>query len=543
MGRRPDRPPGALMSMVRGPEGVLSRPEVIARNAAALLGANAVTWSLSLLYILLVPRHVGDSQWGEWSLAGAITTIATLALALGIEMELLKEVARDRPRAEAYAGAALAARLLLAIPLVLIVAGFSVAAGYGFHTLIVIAVLTCTSVVNHLMSPVSAVLQAMEKMHLNALTKIIDTVLVSGISIVLVTFFAFDVIALCVVALIGTVVSSAVRLAWLGREIPLRIHFDWPLIRRLIIGGIPYWIGGFFLVFYVDIDGVLLSRMSPTRVVGWYSAAYRLISLTGFLPAVVVSVVLPGLAHAFTHDRAAMRRLAQRSFTLVTSLSLPMVAGLALLGPAAVRLLYGHDFEPAAPVLLIVSFTLTPIFIATLVNAFLIAEDRQAVWTYVMGAMCIINPAINLLTIPYFQRVYGNGALGAAWAVLATDMLVGGAALWLMPRGLLGSPRAVLGPIFRAGIATAIMAGVVWPLREVFVPLREVFVLVPLGAGIVVFVGAAVALRVFTPDDLALVGTMGVKIARRLRSRRGADLPDDQLPVTAAGEQTKIGVG
>lgn len=53
-----------------------------------------------------------------------------------------------------------------------------------------------------------------------------------------------------------------------------------------------------------------------------------------------------------------------------------------------------------------------------------------------MRACCVLNPVVNLPSIAYFLRVQGNGALGAARALLLTDVGIGIAALALSPSEL-----------------------------------------------------------------------------------------------------------
>src|SRR5216683_2082118 len=87
------------------------RRAVIVRNAAVLLGAQPVTWSLTLIFMIVVPRSVGAAEWGEWSIGWAVSLIARAALDFGINTVLLKEIANERSRAPAYVAASASATL------------------------------------------------------------------------------------------------------------------------------------------------------------------------------------------------------------------------------------------------------------------------------------------------------------------------------------------------------------------------------------------------------------------------------------------------
>jgi O-antigen/teichoic acid export membrane protein len=221
--------------------------------------------------------------------------------------------------------------------------------------------------------------------------------------------------------------------------------------------------------------------------------------------------VFPALSHGFRDDRAT-GRLAQVSLRLLISLGLPVVVGTAIVGPQVVKLVYGWAFEPAGQILVVLSFSLLPMFISTLVCSFLIAADRQNIWAGVMGAACVINPLINLAAITVFERAYHNGALGAAYALLITDVLIATAALVLLPRELWAPVRAIGPALVRAAAAATIMGVLVWLLRDRFV-------LAPIAVGTIAFAVSALALKVFTPDDLQqgrrLVGQLRGRFSRR----------------------------
>ena len=403
---------------------------------------------------------------------------------------------------------------------------------YTPHTRLIITLVTGAAVTTFLAMPLTAGLQALERMQYASLGQMLAGGLLSLIAVILVKFAAVGMVSISIAAFCAAVLAAAVQAYGLSRRVRIHLRFDAGLIRHLIVGGLPYWASGLFLSFYVWIDTVLLSVLTSTTEVGWYGAATKLISTLGMLPFIVNIAVFPALSHGFRNDREAMSRLAQTSLRIVLSLGLPMVAGVVIIGPQIVQLLYGWAYAPAAPIVVVLSLTLLPIFTATLVNGQLIAVDRQLAWTGVMAACCVVNPALNLVMIGWFEHAYQNGALGASYALLVTDSLVGVAALALLPRDVLGGMRPILHSVGRATVATAIMAVCVWALRDQFV-------LVPIGVGMVAFVASALMLRVFTTADLevarSLAARLGARVGRRPRAR--LERPAEVMNRVIAAEQ------
>ena len=63
-------------------------------------------------------------------------------------------------------------------------------------------------------------------------------------------------------------------------------------------------------------------------------------------------------------------------------------------------------------------------YVNIMLNQVLIASKRQAAWTWAMVGATVVNPVLNLLLIPLTAARYDNGAIGAAIALLVTEVLV-----------------------------------------------------------------------------------------------------------------------
>jgi hypothetical protein len=119
--------------------------------------------------------------------------------------------------------------------------------------------------------------------------------------------------------------------------------------------------------------------------------------------------------------------------------------------------------------------------------------------------------------------------MGAAVALLATDLVTGGAALWLLPKELRSAVRSAIPAVLRSAAATGLMAAVVWPLRYEFVA-------VPVLAGLATFIVAALVLRVFPAEEVAVVMAAPRKLLdrRRVRNKQPAAL-EQPVPAELAG--------
>jgi O-antigen/teichoic acid export membrane protein len=499
--------------------GRLTGPRVMIRNVAFLLGGNVATWSVSLVFWLVVPRIIGPTAWGENNLGLALGGLAFAIGGLGIAPFLVKEIARDRERAGDYVGAGIATQFVLFVLCVASVFLFTLVAHYSPHTRAVVLLVTGIVACAFLVAPAVSALQALEEMHLNTLINGGKTVVATCIVIAIALIFRPDLIVLLLIFVAFNVLASLLQLGVTNRVVAIRLRFDRELSRWMIAGGLPFWGSGVFLTIYIWIDSVLLSLLVSTREVGYYAAPIQIIAIFGFLPVIVTTAVFPALSSSFRADFERLRRLTRTSLDVLISFGLPISIGAALVGPNAIEVLFGGAYRPSGPVMVVLALTVVPGYIATLAYWVLAAVDRQRSWAYVMGGMAIVNPAINLFAIPYFQSRFGHGSMGAAIALLITDTAICVAGLALIPRACLRPVGPLVAVTARVALATAAMAIPVWFLRNSFLPLTVL-------VGVAVYAASALALGLFRGDGYDDArAALTAQLGRRLWRRSELDIP------------------
>src|SRR3981081_1567517 len=129
----------------------------IVRNAAALLAGQPITWVLTLVFTVIVPRNVGPGEWGEWTIAVTVGQLALMAFDLGTNTVLLKGISRYPDDSERTLGVAFMLRLILTPVVVL-----------------ALAIDRSSAAV-----PVVSARQALEKMHFSAVAAVLNGVIVT----------------------------------------------------------------------------------------------------------------------------------------------------------------------------------------------------------------------------------------------------------------------------------------------------------------------------------------------------------------------------
>jgi O-antigen/teichoic acid export membrane protein len=461
----------------------------VIRNVVALLGTNVASWVVSLAFWLVVPRLIGPTGWGEWNLGNALSGVVFAVGGMGISTFLVKEIARDRRRAADYVGAGLTTHLILAAFAVVAVVLFCVVAGYNHHERVVILLVTVVAASAFVVTPAFYALQAMQRMKVAAVLNS-GRQIAANLTVVLIALLAgLRVEVLVIVMLVCNVLASVTVYAVVARLVGINLKFNLGLSRWMVTGGLPFWSNTMLLTFYFWIDSVLLSLFVSTREVGYYAAPVQVLLTLGFLPAAIAFATFPAMSSSFhAGDLERVRQLTRTSLSVLLALGIPLSVGTALVGPSLVRHVFGPEFGPAAPAMVILAFTIVPGYVSILAFNVLASVDRQRQWAYVLGVTAVVNPLVNIVAIPWTQATFGHGTIGAALALLLTDGVMSVTGIALIQRQTLRPAGPLLVVVARTAIATAAMAVPVWLLRDRFP-------LVPVVVGALAFGAAALIVR------------------------------------------------
>jgi O-antigen/teichoic acid export membrane protein len=235
--------------------------------------------------------------------------------------------------------------------------------------------------------------------------------------------------------------------------------------------------------------------MTTPAVVGWYGVPTKVWGALMFIPVILATALLPRFSVANEQGLEKLREVARPFLELVVVLSLPAAVGLAMVSAPLIRLIWTPIYIPSIPIMVIIALSAPATYLSILLNQVLIARNKPWIWTRVMFGAAVLNIALNLVLIRYFQDRFGNGAIGAAISLTITEIAVAGVGITLFKGFLtLGS----LWRMLRAAAATAVMAGIIWVIASRG-PVIEI------AAGAATFAVAAWLFRLATPNDVQAV--------------------------------------
>jgi O-antigen/teichoic acid export membrane protein len=291
------------------------------------------------------------------------------------------------------------------------------------------------------------------------------------------------------------------------------MDFNRERIKLLVVGGMPFLMLGALLGVYKNIDVVMLRFMTSEDVVGWHSAAFRIYGALEFLPAVLMAALLPTLARMYKAQAPDTGTIASRSLGVVLLVMVPVGLGMSLTAPEVIAFMpYPDTFVNTVPVLTLLALSAPVTAVLIVFGAIAAAVDRQVAWAYAMLGTVVLNIALNVLAIPYFQDVHGNGGIGAAAATLVSESVMVLIAIALVPKDLFTRHLAAMG-------AKVAACGGLMALAVFFGKGADLGLFPLVGIGVVAYMAPAFLIRAVTPQDIAFL--------RTAMKRRKEDRPVD----------------
>ena len=193
---------------------------------------------------------------------------------------------------------------------------------------------------------------------------------------------------------------------------------EWRVFTKRFSEGFGFAFAGSTFSIYNDIDKTMLSHYGMNAANGLYSMAYRVVDMATMPSWSIYAASLPRVFRTGSAGIEATRPLAGRMLRGMLAVSLPVTLVIFSAAPLIPRLI-GPSF--AGSVAAVRWLAMLPLLRCFQLSggAALTGAGYQRYRTGGQLGAALVNFSLNLFLIPH------RGWLGAAWASLATDALIG----------------------------------------------------------------------------------------------------------------------
>jgi O-antigen/teichoic acid export membrane protein len=426
------------------------------RNALKLGGSLLGTWGIAMAMRFVLPRYLGPERFGALSFADAFTGTFFVALNLGADLYVRKQVSVRLDHASDFFGGTLVLRVGMSLAIVAVMALAMHAMNRApevRHLVYIFALVQFFVTVN---ATLSALLHA--KGSVGGMSVLaVATKILWALGVLLSIAVGAGLSGFAVAYLISEAIESVVLFRLASRHLGLVFRVDVTATKAMVVLSLPYYLNTFATTAYGKLDVTLLALVATSGEVGWYAGASAIASLSLLVTPLIGWVLMPTLARAAARSREELFARIRRSTELILGAAIPAALLLSLSADLGVRLLFGNAFAPAGLALRILAPTFVVTYVAIIYAILLLMLDRAWTLTAISMAGLVVNLLLNVLLVRRSMALFGEGGGGAgcALSMLGTELFVSGAMAVIVGKNAVD--RRTLGVVAKSLSACAIV--------------------------------------------------------------------------------------
>jgi len=395
--------------------------QTIFKNTFWLSVAEGVTRFLKLILIIYVARILGATEYGKFNFALASVSLFATFFDLGLSQITTRELSRDKESEKEFSSL-LSLKILLSLgTLILIFIGsFFITSDPIIRKLIWI--LGLDAIIGGFGWIISAFFQARQKMEYQAMTKILEAILITAVGFFVIFYFpsvinlSYSYLFAGFTALIFILIFfhfkvSPLKISWQKSTWQRFLSLSWPLALIGIFGGICG-----------QADSVMMGHLGQITQTGWYNAAYKIIGIILIPAALIPQSFFPALSLAFKESKEKLQRICNYFMDSMIFLAVPIVVGGVALAPRIIDSIYGPSYFPSILAFQILILVAGISFIAAPFGQILIVANQQKKLCWITLTGAITNVILNLILIPK-HSLYGAAATSVFTSVLIFFLL------------------------------------------------------------------------------------------------------------------------
>src|SRR3989344_1394371 len=417
---------------------------------------------LSLIIVGILTRVLGPDGFGRYSTIFGYLYIFTAVADTGLYTIMIREISRisDKKEEQKIASKIFTLRLILAGAVLIIANALVFTMPYDMQVKLGVLVASIFSLGSLLVQVLVAIFQKYLRLYWVSIFDIVSRLVQLAIILVMVKLNA-SLIEFVLAVAISEIIHFVLIFIFSQKLVKIKLTIDLGYFKETLKTAIPIAISLVLVLIYFKLDTVLLSIMKPAHDVGVYSAAYKVLEMAIFLPAIYIGLIMPGLSRNAIKNTLEFLRIFRDAFNIISIFAFYFLVYVFLMSDWIIYFIGGDNFSSASHVLKILSLAMFLIFFGNLGGNAIIALNRQkkAMFIYLVGA--VANVFLNIILIPKYSY------FATAGVTLLTEALIIYGMYWLLRKEL----RSVIGKsVFSKCLLAALIAGIVtMPLLDSFI--------------------------------------------------------------------------
>jgi len=391
--------------------------QTIFKNTFWLIVAEIIIRALGLAVIIYAARILGATEYGKFAFALSFVSIIVIFADLGLFDITTRELSREKEKEKEYSAIlSLKIALSVAVLILILVSSFFITSDFIIRK--AIWFLGIFILITSFFNIIYAFLRARQKMEYEAMSKIIQFLLISGLGL-FILFTIPSVENLAYGYLIANLISLILILIFFHFFIqPLKLSYDRTIWKKFLKISWPISLGFIAGWILVSVDSIMMGYFGQTAQVGWYNAAYKIIASVVISATLISRSFYPALSRFFKESKEKLQKIWNYQMELMIILAIPTTIGGFIFAPKIINLFYGSGYNPSVYAFQFLVFVCAIDFLYYPYAMALVVSNQQKKNFGLLLTGIVINIILNLALIPRY------GFYGAAIATIISSLII-----------------------------------------------------------------------------------------------------------------------
>jgi O-antigen/teichoic acid export membrane protein len=385
-------------------------PFYVIKNTLYIFAGRFFNAIFVFLLVLVVSRQLGPALFGVYSFLTTVVIAANCFSNLGFDTWMVREVTKKPSQAKSYISNILGLKIITSLLTIFCIFVIFQNTDLPSTTLHLLWILSLSLLFNTLAQTFWHYGNCFKQFVTHSVLWATSNLIKSMLGIGLVLFYGE-----LEPVIWGLVIAEAVSLVLSFYVIRSRFEtffprFNFSIWKDYLVRSTPMALGMIFSILYFRLDIVMLQLMTDEKVVGFYSAAYKLFEMSIIFSHSIMLVLFPTLVEEYHADLPMFKKRANKALGVFFLIGGSIATILWGFSQVIITFIFGDEFFPSIAVLEILSGAIFLFFLNFLLANLLITSGRETINAWNLAGATALNIGLNLILIP---RYGANGAAGA----------------------------------------------------------------------------------------------------------------------------------
>lgn len=385
----------------------------LAKNLSLLGFLNIATKVLAIPFTIYLARVLAPSEYGVLKFATVTLGYLLVITDMGVFQVGSRTVSTKKYKYEEIISAAIITKMLQAVPALLILVSVLIFADKSIEIKALLLLFSFIAFINIINTEWFFV--GIQKMEYLVFSRLSNQIL-SLIGVILFVKSAAQIIYIPVVQIAGTIVSILILLYGLKKEIgTFKLRINKLIIKEVLKSSLLLGFSIIFVQVLYNFDVIILTIYQSSEEVGYYSAAYQMITLIVTPITILYQSVFPIMSSLYVESKERFKLLIGyiSKITPAFAFAIPVFGVFA--GGPLLTLMFGERYNGAIPMFNILVFSTVIIYMNNINHQTFIATGHDKEYFKATLYAATANVVLNFIFIPRY------GTTAAAVNVIAAE--------------------------------------------------------------------------------------------------------------------------